>query len=63
MWLILEQKRRKYRKFLIAMLILDIAMILGMSYYYLQHSLPKEIYLFQNREDQFDFSLPIAKRG
>lgn len=59
MWRILEQQRRKYRKFLIAMLILDIIMIFGVSYYYLQRKLPDEIYLFKNREDQFDFSLPI----
>ena len=59
MWKSLEQQRRKYRNFLIAMLILDIIMIFGVSYYYLQRKLPDEIYLFKNREDQFDFSLPI----
>ena len=55
----METTKKRYRKALYVILILDIILLVILSFVRLQKKIPENIYLFQNRQEEFDFSLPI----
>lgn len=55
----LEETKKQYRRTLYIVLIMDLILLVVLSYIYLQKKIPENIFLFQNRQESFDFSLPI----
>lgn len=55
----MEATKKRYRKALYVILILDIILLVILSFVWMQKRIPENIYLFQNRQEEFDFSLPI----
>ena len=53
------EKKKIYRRVLIAILFINISAILGYSYYNLDKKIPNNIKLMVNTDDNFDFSLPL----
>lgn len=55
----LEKKMQRYKKILYVALTVDLIILAGLSYVYLQKRIPDRIYVVENRQERFDFSLPI----
>lgn len=55
----LDSLRKKYRRYLIFFLVLDLIILAIVSIFWMREHVPQRIYLFQNMEAKFDFSLPI----
>lgn len=55
----LEETKKIYKKALYIALVIDLILLVVLSYIRLQKKIPEHIYLFQNRQENFDFSLPV----
>ena len=51
--------KKKYRKWLVAALILNIIAIFGFGVYYYKDSLPEEIVIITGEEQKISFRFPI----
>ncbi len=56
---IVRIKRRRYRKALVIALVAAISLLLGLGYRKLDESIPERITILKEREELFDFSLPL----
>ena len=54
-----DRYRRKYRKSLVILLVGTICALMGLGYRLLATRIPDRIVLFANKEESFDFSLPM----
>ena len=53
------RRLRTYRKWLLVAFVVNLLVIAGMGYYYLEKSIPDEIRILLGEEENFSFSLPM----
>lgn len=53
-------QKRRYRKFLILLLIVNIVAIVYLGYYTVKTQVPSEIKILVGQEEEFDFSVPLV---
>lgn len=55
----METLKGRYKRFLYLFLLVDILLFVVFSFLWIRGKVPEKIFIFQNKEMEFDFSLPI----
>ncbi len=53
------RSKKRYRRFLIYLFIINILSIIGYLYYYIEKNIPSEIKMVVSTEESFDFNMPM----
>lgn len=55
----METLKSRYKRFLYLFLFVDILLVIIFSFFWIRGRVPEKIFIFQNKETEFNFSLPI----